>query len=127
VAYDSSTVTVSGGTIGFDLFATNSSTVTVSGGTITDRINASDESQVILWGSDFAVDGTPVDHGALTSIFGGSIEDEPSRHITGMLANGGSLDNDFYIGNNASIVLIPEPTTLLLLGLGGLALLRRKR
>ena len=35
-------------------------------------------------------------------------------------------DNAYY-GNRATLTLVPEPTTMALLGLGGLALIRRKR
>jgi hypothetical protein len=42
-----------------------------------------------------------------------------------MLTNGDPINNDFYIATNASIVLVPEPATLLLLGLGAV-MLRKK-
>jgi len=41
--------------------------------------------------------------------------------MTGTLASGDIINNQFRIGNTAKIVLIPEPATFLLLGLGGLA------
>ena len=65
-------------------------------------------------------------YGELASIFGGKYQDEPLRHLTGMLNSGDLLDNDFYIGYDAKIVLAPEPATLLLVGLGGLMFRRRK-
>ena len=40
--------------------------------------------------------------------------------------SGDPINNQFRIGNNGKIVLISEPATLLLLGLGGLALLRKR-
>ena len=75
---------------------------------------------------DFAIDGVPVGYGQLTSILGGAAPNDPVRHITGTLADGSFINNDFYVGGNATVVLIPEPATLFLLGLGAIKL-RRKR
>jgi len=69
-------------------------------------------------GSDFAVNGQPFGYGELTSILGGRLDDEHSRHLTGTLANGDPLDNDFYIGYDAKIVLTYELSTIVVLTLG---------
>jgi hypothetical protein len=68
-------------------------------------------------------------YGTLTSKLGGGLSNEPHRYLTGTLANGDQLGVNFYIGNSASITLVPEPATLFLLGLGAAMLsgLRRKR
>ena len=79
-----------------------------------------------IHGSDFAIDGSPVGLGEITSILGGSYWYEPYRRLTGTVANGDIINNQFRIGNDASIVLVPEPATLLLLTLGVLTL-RKKR
>ncbi|MBL7152213.1 MAG: PEP-CTERM sorting domain-containing protein [Phycisphaerae bacterium] len=144
-AHDNSQVTISGGSIRWGFHANESSQITISDGAISSDFRASDNSQVIvsggffrgelllydtalltIEGSDFAVDGTDVGYIELTSINGFGYRYEPSRLLTGTLLNGDVLDSYFRIGNSAKIVLVPEPTTLLLLGLGGLALRRRR-
>lgn len=130
-AYDSTRVEISSGWITYYLCAYGSSEVTVSGGSIWDSIfvgyDSPDDSVITFAGSDFAVDGEAFGYGELSSIYGMGFWGEPSRHLTGMLASGGLLDNDFYIGGDASIVLVPEPGTVLLLGFGAVMLRRRKR
>ncbi|MBA7632239.1 hypothetical protein ES703_39782 [subsurface metagenome] len=79
-------------------------------------------------GSDFAVDGQPFGYGELTSI--GYNGNEPNRRLTGVLASGDLLDNNFCIyGDNAKIVLtpIPAPAGMLLgtIGVGLVGWLRR--
>jgi hypothetical protein len=81
--------------------------------------------KLIINGSNFAIDGTPFVSGQITSILGGDFSNEPSRRLTGILANGDIINNQFLIGNTAEIVLVPEPATLLLLGFG-MVMLRRK-
>lgn len=46
--------------------------------------------------------------------------------LEGELLNGSAISGDFFIYNNADMVFIPEPATLSLLTLGGLALIRKK-
>jgi len=91
------------------------------------RLLLSQIGTIEIYGFDFAVDGQPFGYGELTSIFGGSYVSETRRHLTGTLLSGELIDNDFYIGGSASIVLTPEPATVLLLGLGGLALRKRRK
>ena len=128
----SSQFTLSGGhvygnTVNIGLEVRGDSQFNFSGGIVDEKLTAFDDGTLTIYGSDFMVDGQPVGNVELTSILGGSWGDEAPRHLQGTLLNGDSLANDFYIGNNATIVLIPEPTTLLLLGMGGLTLqLRRK-
>ncbi len=130
-ANGSSQVAVSGGSIGGGLYVFDSTRVTVSGGQIGRDIFAGwdtgDNNQLTFFGWRFAVNGVPFGYGELTSIYGGTPYDEPARRLTGILASGEPLDNDFYIGGNASIVLVPEPATLLLLGIGAVVLLGRRR
>ena len=117
-AYDNSNVTISGGLIDGVLYAYDSSTIAFSGGSITgDIIAGSDSNQhdsvITIYGSDF-------NYG-----FGELLDS--SGTLTGTLTNGDPINNDFYIYSDSSIMLVPEPATLLLLGLGGLVLLRKHR
>ena len=128
-----SSVIFSGGMIGEGLSVHDDSSVTVYGGEIGGDLIVEDEHNpeiaggIIIHGYDFAVDGVPFGYGELTSFFGGSNENEPARRLTGILADGSILNNDFYIGYHGKITLVPEPATVFLLGLGGLAVIRRRR
>ena len=125
-AHESSRVTIlSGAEISGGLFASDNSRITVFGGSINGELVAYGDSVLTLVGSDFAIDGVPVGIGELTSIMGGSWESEPWRQLTGILDSGELLDNDFKIGNSASIVLIPEPSLMILL-VGLVLRLKRK-
>lgn len=120
--FDNVEATISGGDISGFVDAWHNSRLTISGGSITDHIAAVEGGLITLVGTDFAVDGTPVAYGDFVSDFGiiGS--------ITGTLANDDALDIEFQlVGVGGDITFIPEPAMVLLLGLGGLGLLRRRR
>lgn len=125
-AFDRSQVEIYAGWMGDYLQAWDNTRINMSGGTLLNELVSDDSAVLTIHGSDFAVDGQPFGYGELTSLLGGYSYDEPVRHLTGTLANGESIDNDFYIGKNASIVLIPEPATLLLLGLGAVMVRKRR-
>jgi hypothetical protein len=96
---------VSGGTAIY-LRAYDSSTVTMSGGTVGADLEAYGTSNIILIGRRFMVDGVPVPYGDLTALTG---------RLTGRLASGGSLNNMFYQGGYAgsltgTITLVAAPT-----------------
>jgi hypothetical protein len=86
-----------------------------------------DQSEIQIFGSDFAVDGLAIGYGELTSILGGDPWYEPLRYLTGTLLNGELIDTTFRIGDNARIVLIPEPASAMIIGIGGLFLFLRRR
>jgi len=113
------------GSIGSYLIAYYNSSATVSGGSIDSGIYTNSslpyEAVVTFYGTDFAIDGTPIGYG----IFDTGGKYEVTGQLTGTLANGDPLDIEFDIWNDSSIVLTPEPATLLLLGFGAV-MLRRK-
>jgi len=108
-ARNSSQVTITGGLLNRDLFADNSSLVNWSGGTVGGRLLIGGAAILVISGSDFAIEGTPVGFGKIeiVSILGGDCFNEPSRRLTGTLANGDIINNQFQIGNGAKIVLAP--------------------
>ena len=112
---------ISGGLIESDLNTFNNSEVFIFGGTIDGVFNIQDNSQVTISGTNFAINGFPADYGTYTA------SDYISGLLTGILANGDPINNDFGIANDASVTLVPEPATLLLLGAGSLWLRRRNR
>ena len=135
-----STITMTGGRVEYSFRARDNSTTIISGGTIGDYIIAYENAYIYLDGTDFKVDGKIVAPGSRLSNLGtlvehrsgNSILDYYTGTITGTLADGSFLDNTFNVNKigvfagTADIVIIPEPATLLLFGVGGL-LLRKRR
>ena len=126
VSYGSSQIDIFGGSI-WRLFGDSSSQVNITGGEIEGGLYLWYQSVIQIFGYDFAVDGTPFGYGELGSILGGSPWYEPLRHLTGTLLSGELIDTDFYIGEDAKIVLIPEPASAMLLGLGSFFFALRRR
>jgi hypothetical protein len=73
--------------------------VTISGGIIgSSGIRLSHDAELIIYGSNFAIDDSPIGIGeTITSIYGGSWDHEPCRQLTGTLANSDILDSQFQI------------------------------
>ncbi len=113
---------LSGGSI-LELVTCDSGQLTISGGAWT-WLEVENNSYVTIKGSNFAINGTPVNFGEITSL--GVYPNDSFRRLTGILANGDIIDNQFRISGTAKLLLVPEPATLLLLGLGGV-ILRKKR
>jgi hypothetical protein len=111
-AEDYSQVVISGGFIAYDLNAFHDSDIFVLGGSIGDSLNIQNNGRITISGSGFEIDGVPVDYGIYTAL------DYASGTLTGILSSGELINNDFEIYDDASIILVPEPATILLVGLG---------
>lgn len=111
-AIENSNISISGGSLSFGLSAFEDTQVTISGGLLQDRILAADNSQFTISGTNFNYD-----YGVLKSQTG---------RLIGTLSNGDPMDIHFGVYGNATIVLIPEPATVLLFAIGA-ALLRGRR
>jgi hypothetical protein len=115
-----SSINITGGDLYSGLDVYDFSQVTISGRFYSPHLNANNNSRIIFYGSDFAIDGVQVAYGQYYA------SDFANGRITGTLINNSILDKQFAIYDNASIVLIPEPATLVLFSLGAV-MLRKKR
>ena len=145
-ANDNSTVTFNGGSTGDDLWASGNSTVEVTGGLIGDALSSHDSSMIklsggsiggglsasgnsiiYLYGSGFSVAGQTLKYGDSLRDYG-TVGSYITGTITGILQDDSVLNNTFSIptATNADIIVVPEPVSILLFGLGGF-LIRRKK
>lgn len=119
-AEDNSQVTMSDGAITNWLYTSGSSQVYISGGVIGGIMYLSGNSMVTLEGSSFQIDGSPINYGIYTN------SDYSNGLLTGMLNNGDMINNSFHLQDSGTLVITPEPTTLLLFGLGAVRLRSRQ-
>ena len=119
--YDYSQSTITGGSIAYDLNAFHNSDIFVLGGSIGDSLNIQNNGRITISGSGFEIDGNPVDYGIYTAL------DYPLGTLTGTLTSGELINSDFEIYDDASIFLVPEPGTFVLLGIGSLWLIRKNQ
>ena len=139
-AYGNSRVNISGGNVGV-IYANNSSTVYMSGGTTQSSISVRQDAILYLVGINFSIKDSEgniisLSYGDKLSDYTGCYDDGTGLHyygtVWGDFADGGWMSSKFRIYNTgdydgiADIIIIPEPATLALFGLGTL-LLRRKK
>jgi hypothetical protein len=140
---DYSTATITGGNIKGTVMAINNSKIDISGGVIHGGIHpgflrAEENGEIVLSGAEgtFGAElhswnaGKIIIHGSNFNYPIGPITDL-SGTLTGTLLDGSVINSTFYriTGNTptGSIILIPEPATLLLLGLGTVFLIRKQQ
>lgn len=133
--FNFSTVDISGGSISYFLGARNSSAVNISGGSVS-YLYTEDNGDVDISGGSvsslYAIDSSVVSfHGRNFSISGGLVLD--GERVLGL----GILSGEWMDGtpwavdilqneSSVTILVVPEPGTLLLLGIGAVMLRRRR-
>ncbi len=104
------------------LFAVENGQLDIFGGMLLEELVVVENGIAMVHGWDFAVDGTPVGYVELSSVI-----NQIFGQLTGTLLSGEPLNVLCEINDDGQIFLVPDPATILLLGLGGLAFLRRRR
>jgi hypothetical protein len=127
--WGNSKIEIIGGSIGGDVESWGNSIVEVSGGTVGTWLQAYGNGTIYLDGSEFNINGQNLSFGDSLRDYGTIGEGTINGIVIGTLQDGSALNNYFTIqadSLNADIIIIPEPTNLLLFGLGSLWL-RKKR
>ena len=138
-AEGNATVTMGIASVANSIVASDNSTVTINGGVVENTIDVFDNSTINLHGANLKIDGIDLSYGDRLSDFATLVEYRPDGIImdyyTGTITGRSGwvdMNSEFKIYNTgayagtADIIIIPEPCTLALLGLGILVLRRRK-
>lgn len=111
-------------------FWVNRAAVDIYGGQFHEEVRLQRGSTVTFYGSNFTLDGQPIDYGMIGTITGAGhlYYNEPFQRLEGQLASGEWIDVNLRIcyDTDQVILAVPEPTTLSLLAIGGLFLRRKK-
>ncbi|MFW6106853.1 MAG: PEP-CTERM sorting domain-containing protein [bacterium] len=132
-AHNTSTVDISRDSVTSSLYAYDSSTVDISGDSVCDLHPRGDSVSLRAWGGSVSIYGHDFEAtDGLELVEIGVIDDEPWYEVvgTGILTGKVFDDTSWAIeitANDGSIYAIPEPATLAMLGLGGLAVVLRRR
>lgn len=133
MTHDSSTFNMHAGIWGVDGgwgYISNSSTLNIFGGSINlDSISVVDSGTLNIYGGDFLCGNSPYfSQSSSVNIYGYGFN-YGFNQLTGFLSDGSSfMFNELPFGefSHMNLIVIPEPATVLLLGLGTLFLRKRK-
>lgn len=133
--FDHGSVIMNGGVIGFPSSIAASlhenSSMVISGGSVNGRyiqVGAHpswyESSVLTIAGPSLRVDGSPVSYGVFYDTDEKYIWSQlgTDYSVTGYLQSGDYISTVVHVFDDSKLVIIPEPCTLLLLGLGGLIL-----
>jgi hypothetical protein len=116
--YDHSQAEISGGRVSDDAMRVNDfSRLIITGGDIGPGFRSYGNSEVFIHGSNFQIDGVPVGYGPISVPIGFLAGDLMDGHIHCL----------FAVFDSAAVTLIPEPASAIMLGLGGVALILRRK
>jgi len=116
--YDHGQAELSGGRISDDAMRVNDfSRLIITGGDIGPGFRCSGNSEVFIYGSGFQIDGVPVGYGPVT---------RPNGFLSGDLLYG-RISALYAISDSAAVTLVPEPASAVVLCLGGVALILRRK
>ena len=118
ILFDHSEGEISGGRISDDLMRIfDFSRLIITGGDIGPGFMSYGSSEVFIHGSNFQIDGVPVGYGPVPV---------PMGNLTGDLLDG-QIQCSFEISDDSFVTLVPEPASTIMLALGGVALILRRR
>ncbi len=106
------------------VWAQGNSQITITGAEIGGDLLGHDEGKFVIFGKDFEIDGIPVDYGLIINESGGY---PVTKQLYGILDNEEIINVDFALWGNSSILLVPEPLTILLFSLGGVFIRKSKK
>lgn len=127
--YDSSTVNILGGELERRIDMWDSSTVNIYGGTIfLDSPGFGDSSTLNIFGGDVGMGQPGAGGSSMINIYGYDFSEFPAFSLTGYLSDGSPFEfiELTHAIPHINLIVIPEPATILLLGLGTI-LLRKQR
>jgi hypothetical protein len=117
--YDHGQAELSGGRVSDDSMRIfDFSRLIITGGDIGPGFRSYGNSEVFIYGSDFQIDGVPVGYGRISI---------PMGVLAGDLLDGQMHTYTFLILDDSSVTLVPEPASAIMLGLGGVALILRRK
>jgi len=121
--YIGSEVNLKGGTIRQDLFSMIGSHATVTGGQISGFFDIREGTNAMILGTSFILDQHPV-----SGIITNPLDTVNYGHLTGLYLDGQAIDINIKMDPHASIMLVPEPSMIILLSVGSVWLFKfRKR